>query len=319
LLLGFALILALTLIAVLHLFQLDFALILVVGVITYCINFILYALFQKLEKYGILILLNSVMSVIKLVFAILIFLNLFQPSVTSAFGIFSWAVIPSLLLGVFLPKELKTFGLSFKHVKTFAKDAFPGGISQMVTESWSTIAGSLAKIIKDFSNVGIYSLADKLSAIFSLIAYSVFTVLLPQNAKRKQQAMKYNLTETLLISVLVLILAAVGCVVANIIVIPIFGAKFTASLPIIYILFFANALLAISSFTENYFFVEGKTNYLLPISLVKVGTFVVLAVIFTPIYSLIGLALSQLVASIFAIIIMTGLIVSMENRLAPNN
>ena len=70
--------------------------------------------------------------------------------------------------------------------------------------------------------------------------------------------------ETIVISLGVILLAVLGIVVSNLIVIPLFGENFRNSLPILYILLFASAFSAINSFMENYFFVENKTMSLKP-------------------------------------------------------
>ena len=55
-------------------------------------------------------------------------------------------------------------------MKKFILQAFPGGTSLLISEGWSAVANTITKIYINFSNVGIYALADKLSNIFSLIS-----------------------------------------------------------------------------------------------------------------------------------------------------
>lgn len=294
------LILPISLITLLLLKILDPILIVVfiLGLVAYWVNFTLYSLFQKYEKYLMLILVNSVMAVIKAIFAGLIFFNLFIPTLTTAFGIFALCVYPSLLFWFFLPRELKTFKFSVNSVKEFFKEAFPAGISQLISEGWSAIANTIASLTNGFSNVGIYSLADRLSAIFSLISFSVFTVLLPKNAQRKKEKQEYDFTETLLISVGILFLAVIGIIISNLLVVPIFGENFRESLPILAILFFSSAFTAINTFMENYFFVEKKTDKLLPIALTRVGSFILLSILLVPTYSISGIAYASLISSV---------------------
>lgn len=268
------------------------------GLIAYWANFTLYSLFQKEEKYIMLILVNSILAITKFIFAILIFLNLFKPTLLSSFSIFSLCVFPSLFLILFLPKDLKTFTLSFNQLGKFFKEAFPAGTSLLISEGWSAIANTITSLLNNFSNVGIYSLADKLSAIFSLISFSIFTVLLPKNSKRKKDNQEFDFKETIVISIGLLLLALVGIVVSNIIVIPIFGEHFRDSLPVLYVLLFSSAFTAINTFMENYFFVEKKTNQLLPISLTRLVSFVGLSLILLPSYSITGIAYASLVSSV---------------------
>ena len=77
-------------------------------------------------------------------------------------------------------------------------EAFFGGVSLLVSEGWSAIANTITKIYINFANVGIYALADKLSNIFSLISFSIFTVLLPKNAKLKRDQQEYDFKETII-------------------------------------------------------------------------------------------------------------------------
>ena len=270
----------------------------ILGLIAYWVNFTLYSLFQKQERYLMLILVNSVLAIIKATFAILIFLKLFTPTLLSSFSIFSLCVYPSLLLWIFLPKEFKTFKLSLKQTKNFIEEAFPAGVSQLISEGWSAIANTITTFAKGFANVGIYSLADRLSTIFSLISFSVFTVLLPKNAQRKKDKQEYDFNETILISIGILFLALIGIIISNALVVPIFGKNFEGSLPVLAVLFFSSAFTAINTFMENYFFVEKKTGKLLPIAIARLTTFVILSIILLPTYSISGVAYASLISSV---------------------
>jgi len=289
----------------------------IAGLIAYGINFTIYSLFQKHENYLMLILVNSIIAVIKFIFAILIFFNIFIPTLSAAFSIFSLSVYPSLLLILFLPKEFKNFKISFNNMVIFFKEAFPAGISILVSEGWSSIANIITKFAKSFSDVGIYSLADKLSAIFSLISFSIFTVLLPKNSQRKKEHKAYDFKETSLIATGILLLAIFGIIISNLVVVPIFGSNFKESLPILYILLFASAFAAINTFMENYFFVEKQTNKLLPIALIKISTFVITSIILLPKYSIGGVAWASLVSSLSVTILMV-IIFKMDRNKVSN-
>jgi O-antigen/teichoic acid export membrane protein len=191
-----------------------------------------------------------------------------------------------------------------KNTSEFLKEAFPAGVSLLISEGWSSIANIITKFAKSFSDVGLYSLADKLSAIFSLISFSIFTVLLPKNSKRKKENKRYDFKETTLISIGILLLAFMGVIASRMLVVPIFGENFRASLPILYILLFASAFTAINTFMENYFFVEKKTNNLLPISLTRLISFVVVSFVLLPIYSINGIAWASLISSVSVTLIM---------------
>jgi O-antigen/teichoic acid export membrane protein len=295
---------ALAVLLVLHITDPYLIGIFIFGLVAYGINFTMYSLFQKHEQYSMLILVNSIIAVIKFIFATLIFFNVFIPTLTSAFAIFSLSVYPSLILIVFLPTEFKKFKLSIRNTSEFLKEAFPAGISLLVSEGWSSIANIITKFAKSFSDVGLYSLADKLSAIFSLISFSIFTVLLPKNSRRKKENKMYDFKETTLIASGILLLACIGVIASKMLVVPIFGENFRASLPILYILLFASALTAINTFMENYFFVEKKTTNLLPISLTRLISFVGISFVLLPIYSINGIAWASLISSLSVTLIM---------------
>jgi O-antigen/teichoic acid export membrane protein len=286
----------------------------IAGLIAYCVNFTIYTLFQKNEDYLMLIIVNGIIAVIKAIFAALILLNIFKPNLFSAFGIFSLSIYPSLFLIYFLPKEFKQFKLSFTKTKRYITEAFPAGISLLVSEGWSFVANIITKYAKDFSNVGIYSLADKLSNIFSLISFSIFTVLLPKNSIRKKENIGYDVKETILISIGIFALAFMGMIASNILVVPIFGNNFQNSLPIIYILFMASAFMAINGFMENYFFVENKTKTLLPIALFRITTFIVSSIILIPNYEVNGIALASLLSSSLVTIIVFSILLIDKNK-----
>ena len=111
--------------------------------------------------------------------------------------------------------------------------------------------------------------------------------------------------ETIVISLGVILLAVLGIVVSNLIVIPLFGENFRNSLPILYILLFASAFSAINSFMENYFFVENKTKSLLPISVTKLISFITFSLLLLPYYSINGIAYASLISSL----LVTGMII----------
>lgn len=274
----------------------------VLGLIAYEINFTLYALFQKLEEYPLLILTNTLIAGIKGFFAILIFAKLYDPTLTEAFAIFAFSVYPSLLLFKFIPKELRKFKFSIDGVKDFLMQSYPAGISQIISEGWSALNNSIVKLAQNFANVGIYSLADKISSIFTLISVSIFAVLLPKNARRKRQKLDYDFNEALIISVGIMILAVLAIIIAQFLVVKVFGDKFAGSVAILDILIFASAITSINTFMENYFFVEGKTKYLMFLSLSRLFLLLVLALILMPRYALSGLAYAQLITNALILI-----------------
>ncbi len=283
-----------------------------VGLIAYTLNFTLFGLFQKLENFTNLILLNTIPAAIKGVFAVLIILGVVNLNTTEAFMIFSWSIIPSLFLYFLLPKDIKSFKFSLKGVKELFTETLPAGTAQLTSEGWSAISNGIAKLAQSFENVGIYSLADKISGIFSLVSLSIFTVLLPKNARNKKDANTYDITETVFLAVGVLTLSILAIVVGRFLIPLVFGEKFNESLSILNVLIFANAFTAIHAFMENYFFVEEQTKKLPYIYIVKLAALTVFVTALVPAYKLSGLAYAQLFAAILALVTTTILIMHTE-------
>jgi O-antigen/teichoic acid export membrane protein len=276
----------------LHKLDLPVLIILMVGSIAYGINYALFGLFQKDERYLPLILLNLLPSGIKGVFALLTFLSLYKPDLTQAVLIFSLSILASCVLLPLVSKELRGFKFTLAGIRNFLKTSYPAGASQIITESWPTLSNAAAKITGGFSDVG----------IFALVSLSIFTVLLPKNANRKKQNLTYDFTETIIISVVIIAVAALAVPLATFFVQGFFGPKFQGSILILNILIFSAALTSIHAFVENYFFVEQKTGYIMYISMGKLAVFLSLCLILVPKFSLRGLAFSDLISSVFAVI-----------------
>lgn len=287
--------------ALLHNLDLPTVIILFVGSFAYAINYTAFAVFQKDEKYLPLIMLNLLPSIIKGFFAAIIFFSILRVTLVLAISIFSFSMLASAILLCFLPKNYLKFRFSFTGMRDLLKTSYPAGVSQMVAESWPSISNAVAKVSGGFINVGIFSLASKISHFFALASLSIFTVLLPKNATRKKLKLTYDFSETLLISFVILIGAGISIPIAHLFINNFFGAKFQGSLSILNILIISAALTSIHTFIENFFFVEQKTEYIMFISLGKLAVFILMAISLVPVYSLQGLALSDLIASITAI------------------
>jgi O-antigen/teichoic acid export membrane protein len=151
--------------------------------------------------------------------------------------------------------------------------------------------------------VGIFYLADKIANIFNLISLSIFTVILPQNARRKKENLPHDLKETAFLGFLVMVLAIGFVSVSGLFVTKIFGNKFSGSLLILDILIISSAVSAIHAFMENYFYIHDSTRTIMHISLLKLSVFVLLALVLLPLWSLKGLALSQLASSVIGLLL----------------
>jgi O-antigen/teichoic acid export membrane protein len=269
----------------------------VLGLVFYDINYTLFGLFQKLENYTMLILINLLPAVIKGIFAYFVFTRTFSFNIYYLFMVFSFSIGSSAITYFFLPRHLKKLDFRFSNVKTFFHETLSPGISQLITESFSAISNSLAKIFSSYAGVGIFSLADKISSVFVLISFTIFTVLLPKNTIRKREQKGYDYGETVILSIGVLLLAFVTIISARFFIPWFFENKFNDSLQILNIMVFAGAVSAIHTFMENYFFVENKTNYLAFISGGKLILLVLSALILIPLFSLTGLAWAYFISA----------------------
>ena len=279
----------------------------VLGLIGYGINFTFFAIFHKNEKYTKIILINTIPSLVKGLFSILILLKILTLTFTQAFGVFSFSIFACLIFYKDLISEIKKLNIKSKVDRrstiTFIKKSIPAGVSLLVNDGWSAISNSVAKIAGSFSDVGIFSIADKISNIFSLISLSIFTVLLPKNAARKRDNLKYDFRETLIISLLVFILAIFTIIFFQLFINVFFEGKFDQSIKILDLLIFSSAITAIYSFMRDYFFIENRTSDLLLITSAKLGVFILIALFTAPQFKLIGIAASNFVASVVSMIV----------------
>jgi PST family polysaccharide transporter len=277
--------------------QVNLIIIFWLGLISYGFSFYLQAIFQKSEKYFLYLITNSISAFIKGVAAVFIFLNFWNPNLEQSYLVFCISMLPTVMLLVFLPKIQLTKQPDLKGAFKYLQESIPGGISQLIQEGWPAINNSIAKIASNFSDVGIFSLANKLSNIFAIISISIFTVLLPKNAIRRKNKEGYDFSETAVISILVFLAALGATAVSKTFLNTFFGSKFSDSVVLLDILIFASAIAAIHTFMENYFYVVQKVNYILKINLFKIVTFTLLGIILVSKQNLYGLALANLISS----------------------
>lgn len=291
---------------VLYFLNLDSPIILMMfaaGLIAYGLNFTMYAFFHRAEKFEHLLLLNTLPATIKGLFAVGIFLGALNLDINQFFAVFALSMFSSLFLAFFVPYEKKDFKISFNNILPILKNAFPAGVSQIVNEGWPAITNSIAKLAKGFTDVGIFSLADKVSDIFSLASLSIFTVLLPKNANRKRNNLQFDAKEAIILGSVILAMAVAAITVSGFFLKMFFGDKFAGSIPLLNILILTSAITAIVSFMENYFYVEDETHYLLRINIGKLSTLLVCSFFLVPYFGLFGLAYSSLSSSIVALLI----------------
>lgn len=285
----------------LHELNISILVVLMAGSVAYAINYTLFPIFQKDEKYFPLIVLNFLPALIKGIFAGLVLFSIVKLDLLLAVSIFSLSIFASAFLIFLLPKNYLKLKMSLDGTVELFKKSYPAGVSQIVAEWWPTISNAIAKTTGGFANVGIFSLASKISHIFALISLSIFTVLLPKNAVRKKQNLGYDFAETILIALIIVLAAIISIPVAKYFILRFLGIKFAASLTVLNILIISAALTSIHSFIENFFYIEQKTSYILLVNLGKLSVFLVLAAFLVPVFSLTGLAYSDLAASITAV------------------
>lgn len=287
------------------------AMVFVLGLIFYSINVTIFAIFQSQEMFTHAVLLNTIPAIIKAVFGGFIIANLFTPSFLIICSIFSLSMGSCAFMYFFIPRDFRKILGKYKPDKGFYSiftSSLPAGISQLVSQGWSAISNTIIKISKGLTDVGVFYLADKIASIFNLISLSIFTVILPQNARRRKDNLPHDLVETGLLSALVLFLALGFMAVSGVFVEKTFGDKFSGSVVILDILIVASAISAIHAFMENYFYIHDSTKTLMYISLVKLLTYVAAAFTLIPVYSLKGLAVSQLFSSViglFLVVVLT--------------
>jgi len=293
---GSSLISVLVLVLVNQIYDLEIILSFVLGLFFYGVNYTLFALFQRDEEFIKASLLNFFPALIKLGFGIVIFLNLLTIDLKLAFMIFSLSMCGSLVFLFFKFKEFKN--IKFRpHIFHFVKNFYLAGISQTINESWSTIANQILKILKSLADLGTFSLASKLSNVFSLISYSIYTVILTSNAKRRRDEAGYNIKESLILGLFLILLATIGSIISPYFFKIAFDDKFDDSIIIFSILIFSQAFTSIHKFLDNYFFVEEKSKTLLFITTGKLILFIILSIVLTSSYGILGLAFADLIVS----------------------
>jgi len=293
---GSSIISVLVLVLVNQIYDLEIILSFVLGLFFYGVNYTLFALFQRDEEFIKASLLNFFPALIKLGFGIVIFLNLLTIDLKLAFMIFSLSMCGSLVFLFFKFKEFKN--IKFRpHIFHFVKNFYLAGISQTINESWSTIANQILKILKSLADLGTFSLASKLSNVFSLISYSIYTVILTSNAKRRRDEAGYNIKESLILGLFLILLATIGSLISPYFFKIAFDDKFDDSIIIFSILIFSQAFTSIHKFLDNYFFVEEKSKTLLFITSGKLTLFIILSIVLTSSYGILGLAFADLIVS----------------------
>ena len=274
----------------------------IAGLFFYGINYLLFALFQKEEKFFKASLLNFVPALIKGIVGILVILNFIKLDLVGFFSIFALSIAGSSIFLVYQIKQISKFKLDLR-ISHYFKSFFLAGTSQQINESWGPISNFLTFLMRNLSDLGNYSFASKLSNVFSVISYSIYTVILTSNARRKKEDKNYNLFESIILGLILLIIAGAGTLVAPSLINHFFQGKFNESIVVFGILIFSGAFSSIHKFLDNYFFIEEKSVTLFKITSFKLVLFLTLSIIFINSFGIIGLALADLIVSILITVI----------------
>ncbi|MEZ6255815.1 MAG: oligosaccharide flippase family protein [Patescibacteria group bacterium] len=280
----------------------------IVGLVAYAINYTLFAIFQKQQNYYNTFLINTVPGIFKATFGLVIVLKLLHVTFEQAFMIFSLTMLTS---SVFLfNKSIKvTFNKpTIKEIADLFKKAVPAGGAMLINVNWQAISNSVLKLTTTFTEVGVFSFANKIANVFSLIALSIFTVLLPKNTLRTQNNGEYDYKETVFIAGVLLLLAVGASIGASILVQFGFGTKYASSLGALYILIFAYTFNAINTFIENYFFVEDNTKPLVFLALLNLALFLAFVQMNLLENKILSVALAQLISNLIITVIVTGIV-----------
>lgn len=268
-----------------------------VGYIGYVLNDYLFALFQKDESFIKTTFVNALPALFKLVFALLL-ISYFKTNdapLLTTLNIYFFALFTSLFLFPFISKNRQP--IPNNGIKDLARIGFPGGVSQALNTAIPAINSSIILLKTSFEGVGMFSLAEKLSSIFSLASFSIFTVLLPNKAKEIRERKNYSIKTSILLSIIIFSCAIFMSLLAKSMLYLLF-AKYINILPIFYILIFSASFSAISGFLDNFFYVKEKTTTLLLINITKIFTLVISVFYLTQNFGITGAAYANLFTSI---------------------
>lgn len=271
------------------------------GLLAYTINISLFTFFQKSKMYLHAVGLNTIPALLKGLAAFYIFM--FSPYIDllTAYKVFSYSMFSCVLLLFLLPKEYFGFSFNLKGSWGLFKRGLPGGVGLVIQHSWPTVSSSMTTLVKNFVDAGLFAIPDKIANIFVLISVSVFTVLLPENAERKDKKGRYYTKETLYVSLFIILLGVLATIIARFAVPLVFGEEYQASIPLIGVLIMASSITSIHTFLENYFYVEEKVQKIMYLNLFKLTFFLIVGYLALTKFGLIGLAYTQLIASILTL------------------
>lgn len=287
----------------------------ILGLIAYLINLTIFAVFQKNEQFLYAVSVNFLPALFKGTFGVLILLGLVKVNLQTAYLIFCSSVLLSAGLYFLLPVEYKRIKITFDFLQLFKKSV-PVGISQLIGTGWPALNNAVVKFTNAFFEVGIFSVGEKIAQTFNLLSISIFTVLLPKNAKRKQQNLSYDFKESIIISLGLIILGFISILFLKPFISIVFGEKYLIVIPVTIVLIASHVLSGIHSFMNNYLLVEDKNIQIMNLSVFKLLIFLICAGILISKYGLIGVAIAEFCAALVTLCLLIVLIVTNQKKLS---
>ncbi len=280
-----------------------------VGFVGYALNDYLFAVFQEKEKFLGTTLVNSLPAGLKLLFGAAIWFEFFKTTGSQVLGIYLLALLASVLIFPLLPSVDLSKNVNLKtDIENLIRLGFPGGFSQMLNLSIPAINGSLLYFTLSTHELGVFTFADKIASIMTLVGLSIFTVLLPKKAKDFKLTNNYSFNQLIPLIVIVIFSVTVIVMTASPVISNLFGQKYVESIFILKILAVTGGVNAVCLFLDNFFFVTESTKKLLGISFVKVTTLAVIGYFACLSYGVAGLAyVNLIVASLFLLVTVIGI------------
>src|SRR3989344_2661031 len=268
-----------------------------IGLFSYALNDYLFAIFQLNEDFFKTTLVNSLPAIVKATASCLLLSGFFKVGLSGALSIYFMSLLSSLLIAPFAKTGvLKKLSLK-EGIVNLVKYGFGAGISQTLNLSTPAINSNLIKLSSTFSDVGIFSLAEKISTIFSLLSLSIFTILLPHKAKEVKKTGKYNFNQIGFFSLLTLFSITIMLLLSKPVMLFVFENKYEEYLPVLYIMTISAGIMAITTFMDNFFIIFEENKTLLQIKSARILTLVVLSVFLIKSYGIMGASYSNLISS----------------------
>ncbi len=271
------------------------------GFLGYAINDYIFSIFQLFEKFELTVLTNALPSLFKALSALYI-LSLREVRLEQVLLLYFISLLTSALFAPLTRKLNLTRKIEVSSgIKKLAKNGFPGGISYALNLAIPAINSNAIALLGTIESVGMFSLAEKISSIFSLASNSIFTVILPKNARETKYGPSFRYKETAILSFFIIVSAGIMIVINKPVLFFLFGNKFLSSVKILNLLVISASINAITMFLDNYFYIFEKTKTLLKLNFVKIILLIILGSLFFLKMGLIGMAYANILTMIIVL------------------